>query len=230
MRTVSLSDRVVELPRVTRRQAVQWVMAAVAASALPGKGFDARGAQPQAAEGYGADPDLVKNYKPGDLWPLTFNDAQRKAAAALADVILPKDQYGAAASEVGVPEMLDEWISAPYPAQRADRPAILEGLAWLDAESVKRFGKEFARVSDEQKRAICDDICLVERAKPPFRKAADFFRLFRSLAAGAYYATPAGWKAIGYVGNVALPRFDGPPPDVLQKLGVAQTVPDAPAE
>jgi len=26
------------------------------------------------------------------------------------------------------------------------------------------------------------------------------------------------------VGNVALPSFDGPPPEVLQKLGVTQTV------
>ena len=40
----------------------------------------------------------------------------------------------------------------------------------------------------------------------------------------AAYATPAGWEAIGYVGNVALPKFDGPPAEVLAKLGVTQTV------
>jgi hypothetical protein len=42
--------------------------------------------------------------------------------------------------------------------------------------------------------------------------------------AGAYYATPAGWKAIGYVGNTPLTSFDGPPAEVLEKLGVTQTV------
>jgi len=53
-------------------------------------------------------------------------------------------------------------------------------------------------------------------------KAAHFFSRFR--AAPAYYATPQGWKAIGYVGNVQLPPFDGRPPEVLAKLGVTQTV------
>src|SRR5205085_1135295 len=127
----------------------------------------------------------------------------------LADTILPKDQYGPAASEVGVVDMIDEWISAPYPNQQADRPVILDGLAWLDAESAKRFGgKAFADLPAEQKCAICDDVCYAGAAKPEFKKAAHFFSQFRSLCAGAYYATPAGWKAIGYVGNVALPSFD----------------------
>ena len=28
-------------------------------------------------------------------------------------------------------------------------------------------------------------------------------------------------KDVGYVGNVALEKFEGPPPEVLQKLGLA---------
>jgi hypothetical protein len=120
---------------------------------------------------------------------------------------------------------VDEWVSAPYPEQQNDRPVVLQGLDWLDAESRKRFGdKGFDALSDEQKRAICDDIHFTQAAKPEFRKAAEFFNRFRSICAGAYYATPAGWKAIGYVGNEAHPSFDGPPPEVLQRLGVTQTV------
>ena len=57
-----------------------------------------------------------------------------------------------------------------------------------------------------------------------FRKPAQFFSRFRTVCASAYYATPEGWKAIGYIGNVALPSFDGPPPEVLEKLGITQTV------
>ena len=41
---------------------------------------------------------------------------------------------------------------------------------------------------------------------------------------GAYYGTPAGWKAIGYVGNTPLASFDGPPQEVLDRVGVQQTV------
>lgn len=228
----------------SRREAMQWVMAAVAAANLPGHSAgqvaaqeEGRNVAPQedaakipdpaggpAGVGYGPDPKLNKVYTPGEIWPLTLGPAQKRAAAALADVILPKDDLGPAASEVGVVEMIDEWVSAPYPQQRADRPVVLEGLAWLDAESHTRFGQRFAELSPEQHRAICDDICLGDGAAPPFETPAVFFARFRALAAAAYYATPPGWAAIGYVGNVALEHFPGPPPEVLERLGVTQTV------
>ncbi len=214
---------------------MQWVMTAVAASALPGSTARAEprvapgaaGVTPAPAatpHGYGVDPNLVKGYQPGDFWPLTFSEAQRKSTAALVDTIIPSDDLGPAASAVGVVEMIDEWISAPYPQQQGDRPIILEGLAWIEAESDRRFKKPFAELSGEQRRAICDDICLVSAARPPLAIAAKFFAHFRDLCASAYYATPEGWKAIGYVGNVPLDHFDGPPPEVLEKLGVTQTV------
>ena len=106
----------------------------------------------------------------------------------------------------------------------SDRPAILKGLAWIDAEASKRFGKPFAQLSADQHRAICDDVCFTRTARPEFRESAEFFSRFRSICASAYYATESGWKAIGYVGNVALERFDGPPQEVLDRLGVTQTV------
>lgn len=223
-------------PAISRRDALQWVMAAVAAASAPRHLFAqaskpadvsqrAAAGQPNPKPGgYGLDPDLLKIYKPGVAWPLTFNAQQKRTATALADVILPKDHFGPAASEVGVVEMIDEWISAPYPSQQADRPVILDGLGWIEAESQKRFGKASAELGDDQHRAICDDICYTQAAKPEFKNAAHFFSRFRSIAAGAYYATPPGWEAIGYVGNVALPKFDGPPPEVLARLGVEQTV------
>jgi hypothetical protein len=218
---------------LSRREAMQWVMSAVAASALPGSALAQALAQAKvetpaatgaAVAGYGTDPLLAKSYKPGDFWPLTFTAAQKLAATTLADVIIPKDKLGPAASEVGVVEMLDEWVSAPYPIQQADRPIVLDGLAWIDAESAKRFGKDFAGLGDEQRRAICDDVCFTETVKPEFQAAAAFFSRFRTLCASAYYGTPAGWNAIGYVGNVALQTFDGPPAEVLEKIGVTQTV------
>jgi hypothetical protein len=237
--------------RPSRRQAMLWVMGAVAAASLPrvptaqalasdektadaaasrpadrtkGRQDAAAGPGPVVGQGYGTDPDLRKSYKPGSFWPLAFNDTQKKAATALADTIIPEDKLGPAASDVGVVDMIDEWISSPYPQTQGDRPIILDGLAWLDLESNRRFKKTFADIEDEQRTAICDDICYTATAKPEFQNAAKFFSRFRALAAGAYYATPAGWKAIGYIGNVQLAEFAGPPPAVLAKLGVEQTV------
>ncbi len=53
------------------------------------------------------------------------------------------------------------------------------------------------------------------------KKGFDFFKLFRDRAAGGCYSTPEGWKAIGYVGNLPMAEFPGPPPEVLKHLGLA---------
>ena len=225
---------------VTRREAMQWVLGAVAASAMPtasGSAFaqeEGRNivSQEDAAKlpdpiypgGYGMDPKLVPPHKPGAFWPLTFDEKQKRIATVLADAIIPADDLGPAASEAGVVAMIDEWISAPDPQQKGDRAVILEGLAWLDAHAQQRFGEPFAALAPERLAAICDDICYPPDAAPDYKKPAAFFSRVRALCAGAYYATPAGWKAIGYVGNVPLVSFDGPPPEVLEKLGVVQTV------
>ncbi len=211
--------------QVSRRQAIQWVLAVTAAAALPRGTFgQTLNAKLPPAEGYGFDPNLVKGYKPGAFWPLTFNSGQKETATALADVIIPKDDLGPAASAVGVPAYVDEWVSAPYEPQQKDRALILEGLAWIEGEAKKRFNKGFSQLTESQRHEICDDIAYLPNTKAQYRQQAIFFDRFRSLAASAYYATPEGWKAIGYEGNVILQKFEGPPQEVLAKLGVTQTV------
>ncbi len=205
-----------------RREAIKWMLTAAAAvgflrTRAPGAGLPPMGPIPH---GYGTDPDLLKVYAAGDVWPLTFDAAQRRTAAALCDTILPADSGGPAASAVRVHEFIDEWISAPYPGHADDRKIVIEGLAWLDAESRRRFGNGFAALIVRQKQAICDDIRHEPEARPEFKAAARFFTLFRDLSAGGYYTTPEGMRDIGYVGNVALGRYDGPPPEVLQRLGL----------
>jgi Gluconate 2-dehydrogenase subunit 3 len=203
--------------RVDRRTAIKWV---ALASTLPWLRRPAFAAPAEAAKGYGTDPAINRVYAPGEFWPLTLPPNMRRAAAALADVIIPQDGESPSASAVGVVDFIDEWISAPYPAQRADRETILVGIGWLETESKKRFGEFFVDLSDAQKKAICDDVCYLPRAKPEFRRAAEFFAAFRDLTAGGFYTTPEGMRDLRYVGNVALERFDGPPPEVLRKVGL----------
>jgi hypothetical protein len=205
-----------------RRAAIKWLAAAAAATTVLDRSL-LGAAEPatRAATGYGTDPDLVKTYKPGDLWPLTFTDAQRATAAVLCDVIIPADAKGPAASAVKVHDFVDEWISAPYPGHDDDRRLVVAGLAWLDEEANRRFQSDFVNLVARQRNAICDDICHLPKAKPEFRRAAQFFGRFRDLTAGGYYSTPEGMRDIGYTGNVALEKFEGPPPEVLQRLGLA---------
>jgi hypothetical protein len=192
-----------------RRTAIKWVLAASAALRLPGVSFDATAATP-AAKGYGKDPNLLKVYAAGDLWPLTLTKEQRATAAALCDLIIPADDTSPAASSVGVVDFLDEWISAPYPEHVEDRKIVVEGLSQVEAEAQRRFKTSFAKLSAQQMSAIADAI-----VKEPY------FVRYRALTAGGFYTTPVGVKDLKYVGNVAMQSFDGPTPEILKRLGLA---------
>ena len=217
-----------------RRVAIKWMLSAAASlSVLPHVSLGAPGAAGATgasgakdapasgqAKGYGTDPDLLRDYKPGDVWPLTFTTQQRRTAIALCDLIIPADERSPKASDLGVHDFIDEWISAPYPDQAADRGVVLDGLAWIDAEARRRHQADFADLSPAQQTGICDDLANPDRAKPEHGKAVSFFKRFRDLTAGAFYTTPEGMKDIGYVGNVPLPAYEGPPAEVLRRLGL----------
>lgn len=202
-----------------RRHSLQWMLAA---TALPG--LASAGATPalkKAAHGYGTDPKLVKSYRSGELWPLTFNAAQRRCAAALCGLIIPADELSPSATQLEVHLFIDEWISAPYPDQAKDKTLILQGLAWLDVESQRRHGHRFDQASEAEQRAICDEICWADKAAPERAEAAKFFARFRDLTAGGFYTTPAGSKDLGFVGNIPMAEFAGPPATVLKIVGVS---------
>ena len=215
--------------QIDRRQVLKWIGAAAAAAAVfPHASAQGRLARqpdapaPTGGKRIGWDPVLNKNYVPGDLWPLTLTPKQRKAAASLTDLILPPDNAGdKLPSQLGVQDFVDEWISSPYDETAKDRPVITEGLDWLDAESQRRFQKDFADLAEPQKCAIADDICGKTPVKKEFKAAQNFFNRFRYLAASGYYSTPQGWKDVGYTGNVPMVEFPGPTPEALKHLGLA---------
>ena len=205
-----------------RRTSIKWMFAATAAMQSLRLQAGETVARDLAAgqAGYGTDPELMKEWKPGGPWPLTLTESGRRTAQALCDLIIPADEHSPAASAVGVVDFIDEWISAPYPNQRGDRDIVLPGLTWIDDEAHKRFGKAFAAITAAQKSAIADDICSAAKAAPQFANAARFFAKFRDLTAGGFYTTPVGMKDIGYTGNVPLEKFDGPPLEALKKAGL----------
>jgi hypothetical protein len=215
-------------PRIDRRLAIKWMLAAGAGALLAdglALGAAAPASGPAAApQGYGVDPDLVKAHRPGEYWPLTFTEAERREAAALCDVILPAEGACPSASALGVQDFIDEWISSPYPMTAADRKPVIEGLAWLEAESRRRFGTGFADSTGAERMALCEDMAREPAGGAEPAPASTFFRRFRNLACGGFYTTPEGMKDLGYVGNVPLARFDGPPAELVAKLGLADEV------
>lgn len=208
---------------VDRRQALKLVVAAATSAVFLDADYYTLGAAEAmtTTKGIGTDPFLMKSYKPGDFWPLTFNDKQKRLVSVLCDIIIPEDDKSPAASAVNVPAFIDEWISAPYDGQQADRKTVLSGLQWIDEEARKRFKKGFVDLTSEQQHQICDDICYAPKAKPEFKQGANFFAKFRNLTAGGFYITKEGMKDVGYVGNVPIMgAYPGAPKAVKEKLGL----------
>jgi hypothetical protein len=159
-----------------------------------------------AATGYGTDPKLNPPVKAP--WPRIMTPGQLQASAHVADFILPASGAAPSASALGVPDFIDEWVSAPYPDQLKDRPVILNGLNALSAKVLK------ARAADRAAALLA------------LRDATDagtktFWKRFRHLTIGAYYTTEAGFKDIGYIGNVARTSDPGPSAEVKAALDLA---------
>ena len=187
--------------KVDRRSALAWI-GVVGAAVAGGAGVVVYGPQmggQKVTRGYGTDPKLVKPEKAP--WSRIMIPAQLQTAAILADFILPASGAAPSASALGVPDFVDEWVSAPYPDQLKDRPIVLTGLNTLAPKVLKTSAADRAAALD----------ALRHSTDPATQK---FWKRFRRLTIGAYYTTPEGFKDVGYIGNVPRGSDPGPSPEV----------------
>lgn len=169
------------------------------------------------------DPDFTQPVK--FPWEKLLSAEELATTQALADLILPKDDTSPAASEVGVPDFINEWVSADYPQHHEDREVIRGGLGWLNTESFKRFAKRFEELNIDQQSQIADDICDPAKAKPEHDIGAAFFKRFRQLCLGGFYTHSQTWKSLGYVGNISVGGpYPGVPAEVIERLGLQDVV------
>ena len=208
---------------MNRRHALKWLTGSAAGAAAapaigaPGETEAAPLAWPIRSPVH--DPDYSKVVS--GTWQRLMTDDELKTTKVLADLILPKDANGPAASEVGTVDFINEWISAPYEPQREDCEVIRGGLGWLNTESFKRFEKHFDELAEAQQCQILDDICDGSKAKPEHKVGAVFFKQFRQLTLDGYYTHSSNWKQLGYVGNVSVAGpYPGVPDDIIKKLGL----------
>lgn len=210
---------------LTRRRTIAWFAAAMASpmawsggstAIARSAGWPALTLKPIAAPGYGADPNLSEKKV---TWSLSLEPEQRRLIAVCADLILPAHEGRKPPSALGVDAFVDEWVSAPYSRQAADRTLILTGLAWLDAEAMARFGRPFLRAHPAQQRAIFDLIAWRDRVAPGYEQAAAFFASLRAVIVLGYYTLPEGEEELGFVGNTpSAGVYPGPGPEPLRHL------------
>ena len=109
------------------------------------------------------------------------------------------------------------------------------GLAWIDASAAERFGKDFVACTEARAHASCwtrsrtrkgDDeraACSSEQARRSrCATAPTFFNSFRDLTASGFWSSKIGVEDLGYVGNTFAAEWEGPPAEVLVRLGVAK--------
>lgn len=179
--------------RASRRSAITWM-------------FDASNSMPFLHEG--TLPEKSASYDPEtDLWARTLNKTQLPLVAVLSDVVIPGDDDSPSASDLKIPDFIDEWISAPYPTHKKDRSVILGGLGWINKESRKRFKKGFTKLSRRHQLAICNDISDPTTAKAIYESPVAFFLLFQKLTFAAYFTTETGKADLG---DNPLPTFEVP--------------------
>jgi Gluconate 2-dehydrogenase subunit 3 len=213
---------------LTRRESLRRVALFAASSALPFGCTIATDIEatapwswpqmiPVSAKGYGTDPDLIH---PGIPWPNTLDEKSRALVAALADILIPAEGDTPSASQTGVVDVLDEWISAPYPDQQADRKLLLAGFDWLDREAERRYNAPFVELKSSDQLSLIDDIAFPERAYPPtLAGAVQFMARLRLLVAGMFYSSPEGIRELGYVGNQPIAGdYPGPSEEALAHL------------
>jgi hypothetical protein len=146
-----------------------------------------------------------------------FTDHEWDTVRILVDLILPRDDQSGSATDAGVPEFMD-FMMADQPGRR---DAMRGGLAWLDQECNRRFDRTFTAAGEDERRAVLDDISWPQRARPEMSHGVAFFNRFRDLTAAGFWTSRIGIDDLGYIGNVAVPAWDGCPDEVLRRLGLA---------
>jgi Gluconate 2-dehydrogenase subunit 3 len=218
------------VPGISRRDSLKWfglMLAGNLVATVPGCGKaapelarDSAGHWPNPelkavdAPGYGQDPDLV-SLTTGP-WPKTLTAAELTTVSLLADILVPREGATPSAAELHVEAAVDEWVSAPYEAQQADRLPVASLLQWLDDEAAQRFDRPFAATEPPQRLAIVDDIAWFDSAEA-FRRPAEAFDRLRRIVVSAYFCTPEGSADLGYLGGqVIAGDYPGPTREALQ--------------
>jgi gluconate 2-dehydrogenase gamma chain len=146
----------------------------------------------------------------------TFDAHQWHTVEVLCDLILPADERSVSATKAGVPEFIDDWLDFRKREDGSDMLAsqVLGGLAWLDQESNRKFGKDFAAAAPAQQKELLDRIAWPERAAAEDHHWVTFFNRFRDLTVSGFFSSEAGVADLPYLGNKAVGEWKGCDPAV----------------
>lgn len=135
-----------------------------------------------------------------------FTPHEMATMKRLAALVIPADEGGPSAADVGAHEFIDLICS------KADEIAntYTGGLLWLDGAMLSRYDKKFIEAAPAQQTAMLDLIAYKKNDSPELRPGIDFFIVARRMIADGYYTTREGHKDLGFLGNKATMKWDVP--------------------
>jgi gluconate 2-dehydrogenase gamma chain len=152
----------------------------------------------------------------GNYAPEFFTPAEWDVVRILVDLIIPRDERFGGANDAGVPEFMDfTLVDRP-----SNQPWMRDGLAWIDAESVRRFNVGFTYTNDAERAQLLDAIAFPARAAADVQTGVEFFNRFRDLTATGYFSSRVGVEYLGYIGNAFNPGWSGCGAAAERHLGV----------
>lgn len=149
-----------------------------------------------------------------------FDQHQWRTVRVLCDLIIPADQRSGSATQAGVPEFIDDWLDFRRHEEGTDTPVALiqGGLAWLDQESNRLSGKDFADAAAAGQKQILDRIAWPARAAAGDVRWVRFFSRFRDLTVSGFFSSKMGIADLPYLGNKAVAQWKGCDPAVWAKI------------
>jgi len=194
-----------------KRRDMLKVLGAVPAAALLPAGAAAEMPMPHTTA-MSAAPGAAASYE-----PKTLSAHEYKTVVVLSDIIIPADERSGSATQAGVPEFIDDWLSVGGGSQL---DSVRGGITWLDLESNRAYNHDFIDASETEKKQLLDRIAYPKTAAPDDAAGVVGFSQIRNLVLSGFYSSKMGIEDLPYLGNKMLSEWNGCPPNVLAKLGV----------
>ena len=141
--------------------------------------------------------------------PKFFKPEQFVTVKLLAEMILPADDDpGATDAKVG--DYIDFVVFSAQEFEPSLQREWIEGLAFLDSESQKQFGKPFRLASDANRTKLLTEISLPERDPKAHHAGYQFFQLLKDTTVEGFYTSKIGLiDVLNYQGMNYMAEFPG---------------------
>jgi gluconate 2-dehydrogenase gamma chain len=194
---------------LNRRDLLKAIAAAPAAALVP---------LAPAVGGATPAPQANASEQPAAYQPKFFNPHQYRTITVLSDLIIPADERSGSATEAGVPQFMDDWLSVAGGMMGTE---ILGCLTWIDMECNRLYDGDFVACSTAQQTQLLDRIAYPAKAALEDANAAAAFNNIRGLVLGGFFSSKMGIQDLPYLGNRVVENWEGCPKPDLDQLGVS---------